>query len=51
ALMEEQQYLTGLLKTDDSEAPWRRENVETVSREVQENLHLPKWKPEDVFHG
>ncbi|KAJ2369723.1 hypothetical protein H4S01_000823 [Coemansia sp. RSA 2610] len=51
ALVEEQKYLLDLLKTDDSEAPWRKENVETVSREVQENLHLPEWKPEDVFHG
>ncbi|KAJ2339772.1 hypothetical protein IWW50_005760 [Coemansia erecta] len=51
ALMEEQQYLADLLKTDDSEAPWRKENVETVNREVQENLHMPEWKPEHVFQG
>ncbi|KAJ2852503.1 hypothetical protein IWW36_000131 [Coemansia brasiliensis] len=51
ALMEEHQYLTDLLKTDDSDAPWRKEHVETVSREVQENLHMPVWRPEQVFHG
>ncbi|KAJ1817684.1 hypothetical protein LPJ56_002023, partial [Coemansia sp. RSA 2599] len=35
-LLEEQRYLMDLLKTDDSEAPWRKEAVDTVSREVQE---------------
>ncbi|KAJ2224076.1 hypothetical protein H4R99_004687 [Coemansia sp. RSA 1722] len=50
-LLEEQQYLMDLLKTDDSEAPWRRENVETVSREVQEGLHMPhQWMPEEALH-
>ncbi|KAJ2785330.1 hypothetical protein GGI15_001951 [Coemansia interrupta] len=50
-LLDEQRYLTELLKTDDSQAPWRREAVDTVSREVQEGLHEPhQWVPEDTFH-
>ncbi|KAJ2378634.1 hypothetical protein IW150_000675 [Coemansia sp. RSA 2607] len=50
-LLDEQRYLTELLKTDDSQAPWRREAIDTVSREVQEGLHEPhQWVPEDSFH-
>ncbi|KAJ2158100.1 hypothetical protein GGF46_004035 [Coemansia sp. RSA 552] len=52
AMLEEQQYLCELLKTDDSAAPWHKENVETVSREVQDNLHEPRgWSPDDALHG
>ncbi|KAJ1644958.1 hypothetical protein J3B02_005452 [Coemansia erecta] len=50
-LLEEQRYLMDLLKTDDSQAPWRKENIETVSREVQEGLHEPnQWMPEEALH-
>ncbi|KAJ2467999.1 hypothetical protein GGI03_001248, partial [Coemansia sp. RSA 2337] len=41
-LLEEQQYLIELLKTDDSQAPWCKQNVITVSREVQYGLHEPQ---------
>ncbi|KAJ1724208.1 hypothetical protein LPJ53_001483 [Coemansia erecta] len=50
-LLDEQRYLTELLKTDDSQAPWRREAIDTVNREVQEGLHEPhQWVPEDSLH-
>ncbi|KAJ1928571.1 hypothetical protein EC988_010165 [Linderina pennispora] len=50
ALMEEQKYLMDLLKTDDTSAPWTKDSVEMVSREVQEGFHEPKtWVPEEVF--
>ncbi|PIA16245.1 hypothetical protein COEREDRAFT_8656 [Coemansia reversa NRRL 1564] len=51
-LSEEQHYLTELLKTDDANAPWRKENVDTVNREVQLNLHEPReWKPDHALNG
>ncbi|KAJ2080863.1 hypothetical protein H4R24_002779 [Coemansia sp. RSA 988] len=51
-LSEEQQYLSELLKTDDADAPWRKENVDTVNREVQLNLHEPReWKPDHALDG
>ncbi|KAJ2026737.1 hypothetical protein GGI13_001072 [Coemansia sp. RSA 455] len=49
-LLEEQQYLIELLKTDDSQAPWCKQNVITVSREVQYGLHEPQdWFPDQIF--
>ncbi|KAJ2721416.1 hypothetical protein GGI07_003981 [Coemansia sp. Benny D115] len=50
-LGEEQKYLADLLKSDDSDAPWRRASVDTVSREVQQGLHEPEpWVPERALH-
>ncbi|KAJ2262951.1 hypothetical protein GGI01_001150 [Coemansia sp. RSA 376] len=40
-LLEEQQYLIELLKTDDSQAPWCKQNVITVSREKPESAYEP----------
>ncbi|KAJ2497156.1 hypothetical protein IWW47_003667 [Coemansia sp. RSA 2052] len=49
-LLEEQRYLIELLKTDDSQAPWCRDTVVTVSREVQQGLHQPQdWFPDQVL--
>ncbi|KAJ2797164.1 hypothetical protein H4R20_005285 [Coemansia guatemalensis] len=51
-LSEEQQYLSELLKTDDANAPWRKENVDTVNREVQLNLQEPReWRPDHALDG
>ncbi|KAJ2493178.1 hypothetical protein IWW37_000828 [Coemansia sp. RSA 2050] len=50
-LLEEQRYLIELLKTDDSQAPWSKQNVITVSREVQHGLPEPlEWFPDHIFH-
>ncbi|KAJ2830843.1 hypothetical protein FBU31_002428 [Coemansia sp. 'formosensis'] len=50
-LLEEQRYLIELLKVDDSQAPWCKENVITVNREVQHGLHEPQeWLPDDIFN-
>ncbi|KAJ2756277.1 hypothetical protein H4R27_005909 [Coemansia aciculifera] len=50
-LLEEQQYLIDLLKTDDSQAPWCKQNVITVSREVQYGFHEPQeWIPDNIFN-
>ncbi|KAJ2518563.1 hypothetical protein H4217_003263 [Coemansia sp. RSA 1939] len=49
-LLAEQQYLIELLKLDDSNAPWQRQNADTVNREVQEGFPEPQnWVPEDAF--
>ncbi|KAJ2776030.1 hypothetical protein H4R18_005904 [Coemansia javaensis] len=49
-LIEEDQHLAELLKADDSQAPWCRDSVAMVSREVQEHLRVPEtWTPEAVF--
>ncbi|KAJ2058551.1 hypothetical protein GGI17_004963 [Coemansia sp. S146] len=50
-LLEEQRYLIDLLKTDDSQSPWCKQNVITVSREVQYGLHEPQeWIPDNIFN-
>ncbi|KAJ2743830.1 hypothetical protein GGI20_003443 [Coemansia sp. BCRC 34301] len=50
-LLEEQRYLIELLKTDDSQAPWSKQNVITVSREVQGGFREPpEWLPDHVFN-
>ncbi|KAJ2607786.1 hypothetical protein H4S08_004703 [Coemansia sp. RSA 1365] len=33
-------YLKGLLDEDDADAPWHRESVDVVNREVQDPSHL-----------
>ncbi|KAJ2003059.1 hypothetical protein GGI04_003100 [Coemansia thaxteri] len=47
-LLAEQRYLIELLKTDDSQAPWSRDSIVTVSREVQQGFPEPHhhWLPD-----
>ncbi|KAJ2696603.1 hypothetical protein H4R19_005726 [Coemansia spiralis] len=52
AMLAEHQYLTELLRSDDSHAPWCRDAIDTVSRSVQADLRAPRpWVPEQVFLG
>lgn len=53
-LLKQQEYLIGLLKQkDDSQDPWNKEKVETVSRECQPNMHVSSknWNPDQVLRG